>query len=78
MKDYCKALLGLIIVGLVGCATTTNRPPPLVSMSELGSSVLIESYKMAVGDQVQIVSSRPLSRLKRWRVEKILKRAKGS
>ena len=54
MKDYCKALLGLIIIGLVGCATTTNRPPPSVSMAELGSSVLIESYKMAVGDEVQV------------------------
>jgi len=30
-----------------------------------------------VGDQVRIVSVRPLSRLKRWRVEEILKRAEG-
>ena len=28
-------------------------------------------------DQVRIVSSRPLSRLKRWRVDEILKRAEG-
>jgi small subunit ribosomal protein S17 len=28
-----------------------------------------------VGDQVEIVSSRPLSRTKRWRVREILKRA---
>jgi len=54
MKDYCKALLGLFIIGLVGCASTPNQPPPLVSMEELGSTVLIESYKMAVGDVVQV------------------------
>lgn len=29
-----------------------------------------------IGDQVAIVSSRPLSRTKRWRVREILKRAK--
>ena len=29
------------------------------------------------GDQVRIVSSRPLSRQKRWRVDEILKRAEG-
>jgi small subunit ribosomal protein S17 len=28
-----------------------------------------------VGDEVRIVSTRPLSRLKRWRVEEIVKRA---
>jgi len=54
MKDYCKALLGLFIIGLVGCASTPNQPPPLVSMEDLGSTVLIESYKMAVGDVVQV------------------------
>ena len=54
MKDYCKALLGLFFIGLVGCASTPNLPPPSVSMEELGSTVLIESYKMAVGDQVQV------------------------
>ena len=31
-----------------------------------------------IGDQVRIVASRPLSRLKRWRVQEILKRAEGS
>lgn len=31
-----------------------------------------------IGDQVRIVSSRPLSKLKRWRVDEILKRAEGS
>ncbi len=56
MKDCCKALLiGLLIIGLAGCAATTaNQPPPSVSMEELGSSVLVKSYKMAVGDEVQV------------------------
>ena len=54
MNDYRKALLGLFIIGLVGCAGTPNQPPPSVSMEELGSTVLIESYKMAVGDVVQV------------------------
>lgn len=31
-----------------------------------------------VGDQVRIVSSRPLSKLKRWRVAEVLKRAEGA
>ena len=30
-----------------------------------------------VGDQVRIVSVRPLSRLKRWRVDEVLKRVEG-
>jgi len=30
------------------------------------------------GDVVRLVSSRPLSRLKRWRVAEVLKRAEGS
>ena len=55
MKDCCKALLiGLLVIGLAGCASPTKRPPPSSSLEELGSSVLIESYKMAVGDEVQI------------------------
>lgn len=31
-----------------------------------------------VGDVVRLVSSRPLSRLKRWRVAEVVKRAEGS
>jgi small subunit ribosomal protein S17 len=30
-----------------------------------------------IGDQVKIVSSRPLSKLKRWRVKEVLKKAEG-
>jgi small subunit ribosomal protein S17 len=34
-----------------------------------------EGNECNVGDEVEIVSSRPLSKTKRWRVRKILKRA---
>jgi small subunit ribosomal protein S17 len=34
-----------------------------------------EENQCNVGDQVEIVSSRPLSKLKRWRVREIVKRA---
>jgi len=34
-----------------------------------------EDNKCGVGDRVEIVSTRPLSRLKRWRVSNILRRA---
>lgn len=37
-----------------------------------------EQNQCNLGDEVQIVSSRPLSHSKRWRVQKILKRAEGS
>lgn len=37
-----------------------------------------EANECRVGDEVRIVSSRPLSRLKRWRVDEVLKRAEGS
>ncbi len=37
-----------------------------------------ESNECREGDRVQIVSSRPLSAKKRWRVRKILQRAEGS
>jgi small subunit ribosomal protein S17 len=34
-----------------------------------------EENRCQVGDEVEIVSSRPLSKTKRWRVKEILKRA---
>jgi polysaccharide export outer membrane protein len=55
MKNYCKTFfISLLIIGLVGCAGTQNLPPPPKSGAEQGPSVLVESYKMAVGDQVQV------------------------
>jgi small subunit ribosomal protein S17 len=34
-----------------------------------------EDNRCGIGDQVEIVSTRPLSKLKRWRVREILRRA---
>ena len=36
-----------------------------------------EKNECRQGDRVEIAASRPLSRLKRWRVRRILKRAEG-
>jgi small subunit ribosomal protein S17 len=36
-----------------------------------------ERNECHVGDEVVIVSARPLSRTKRWRVQRVLKRAEG-
>lgn len=36
-----------------------------------------EQNSSAVGDIVEIISARPLSKLKRWRVTKVVRKAKG-
>jgi small subunit ribosomal protein S17 len=37
-----------------------------------------EANECRLGDEVRIVSCRPMSRLKRWRLDAVLKRAEGS
>ena len=37
-----------------------------------------EVGQCGVGDRVEIVSCRPLSRLKRWRIQRVVKKAEGS
>jgi small subunit ribosomal protein S17 len=37
-----------------------------------------EQNVCGVGDQVRLVATRPLSRLKRWRVDEVVKKAGGS
>ena len=37
-----------------------------------------EAGQCGVGDRVEIVSCRPLSRLKRWRVRRVVKKAEGA
>lgn len=36
-----------------------------------------ENNQCGVGDVVEIVASRPLSKLKRWRVQRVIERAEG-
>ena len=53
MKLYARILLLLItVIGIAGCAGKPRLPDK--SLTPSGPSVLTESYKMAVGDQVQI------------------------
>ena len=55
MKDYCRALLtGVLIIGLAGCAGTPNPPAQPAPGAGEGPSVLVDSYKMSVGDQVEV------------------------
>jgi len=56
MKTYCKLIfIATLIVGIFGCASSKpNLPPAASSWKNAGPSVLVKSYKMAVGDQLQI------------------------
>ena len=56
MKKIITAILVFaIIVGMAGCASSKPNLPPQSSYgSNVGPSVLVSSYKMAVGDQLQI------------------------
>jgi polysaccharide export outer membrane protein len=48
-------ITGLVFAGLVGCASTTpNLPPETMPGSDQGQNVLVESYKITMGDQVQV------------------------
>ena len=53
MKLYARIFLTLItIIGIAGCAGKPRLPEE--SLTPAGPSVLTKSYKMAVGDQLQI------------------------
>jgi polysaccharide export outer membrane protein len=55
MTFYLKILLAGILGGMVGCSLNEPRLPAQPAAGEdLGPSVLIESYKMSVGDVVQV------------------------
>ena len=56
MNNILTTLFTLaFIVGLAGCsASKPNLPPESSSWKNVGPSVLVKSYKMAVGDQIQI------------------------
>ena len=48
-------VIGLLLAGLAGCASTTpNLPPETTPGSGPEHNVLVESYKISVGDQVQV------------------------
>lgn len=55
MKSYIAIFLsGFLTIGLVGCAETPNLPPQPQAGEGQGPTVLVASYKMAVGDVVLI------------------------
>ena len=54
MNNLIPLLLSVCLV-IAGCATSEpNLPPQSINGQAAGPSVLIKSYKIAVGDQVQI------------------------
>lgn len=53
MRTYLKIFSLLALVVLHGCADT-GKLPPSQKEGQVGPSVLIDAYKMSVGDQVQV------------------------
>ena len=55
MKYLTALLISVLLVSITSCVLREpNLPPILESGQTLGPSVLVKSYKMAVGDQIQI------------------------
>ena len=55
MNYLTALLLSLSLVLITGCATSKpNLPPKSQSWQNIGPSVLVKSYKMSMGDQLQI------------------------
>ena len=55
MKYLAALIMSALLVMLTGCATNEpNLPPKSKNWQNPGPSVLVKSYKMAVGDQLQI------------------------
>lgn len=58
---------------------STRKPHPLYKKTMVRSKRFYahdENNDVRVGDRVRIIETRPLSKLKRWRVAEILERAK--
>jgi len=58
---------------------TTRKPHPLYKKSMLRTKKLYvhdEANETKVGDRVRVQETRPLSKLKRWRLVEILERAR--
>jgi len=56
MKQSCRNLLVVwFIIAITGCASSPPNLPPLAEAgSDEGPSVLVDAYRMSVGDQVQV------------------------
>ena len=62
-----------VVVGVQNTVTHRLNPRYIKRTSTFASHD--DGKQCQIGDEVEIVSSRPLSRTKRWRVRRILKRA---
>ena len=51
---FLVILMAALIMSLAACSASEPRLPPKDSGKASGPSVLVQSYKMAVGDQIQI------------------------
>ena len=54
MKYLTALLISALLVIMSGCASEPNLPPKSENGQILGPSVLVKSYKMAVGDKIKI------------------------
>jgi len=54
MKYFRSLLISAFLAMIAGCAGEPNLPPKSENDHTAGPSVLVKSYKMAVGDQIQI------------------------
>ena len=55
MEHYCKVLfVGILLVGLAGCAGKPHLPDQQEAGGGQSSNVLVEAYTMDVGDVVQV------------------------
>ena len=53
-RSYRGLFVVWFVMGIAGCASTQPDLPPQSLSTAQGPSVLTESYKMAVGDQIQV------------------------
>ena len=55
MTHYCEALFaGFLLIGLTGCVGKPHLPEQQGTGVGQGPKVLVEAYKMSVGDEVQV------------------------
>ena len=54
MKYLTSILISVSLAVITGCVSEPNLPPKSESWQATGPNVLVKSYKMAVGDQIQI------------------------
>ena len=54
MKYLTSILISISLAMITGCVSEPNLPPKSEGWQATGPNVLVKSYKMAVGDQIQI------------------------